>query len=196
MEFHPTILKGNAVNLEPISIGHLEELQIAAVDSSIWKFIPFPLNDPAMMKNFVMYASTLPAKGEGLAYAIRHLKTGKIIGGSGYWHIDHHHRKLEIGGSWVIQEHQRSGVNTEAKYLLLSNAFETLDCHRVGFSIDSRNAKSIRAIERIGATREGTLRNDMRMYDGTARNSTIYSIISSEWFTIKTHIEGLLAAYA
>lgn len=194
MEFHSKVLAGRLIHLEPIGIEHLEELQIAAADSNIWRFIPFALNESATMKHFVAHATTLPTKGEGQAYAIRHLETKKIIGGSGYWHVDHHHRKLEIGGSWIMLNHQRSGANTEAKYLLLSNAFEVLGCDRVGFSIDARNEKSIKAIERIGATREGVLRNDMRMHDGSARNSAIYSIVRDEWPKIKAHIERLRGA--
>jgi len=93
---------------------------------------------------------------EGQAYAIRSTRTNKIIGGAGYWHIDQQNKKLEIGGSWVNPKFQRSSANTEAKYLLLTNAFEVLDCNRVAFSIDIRNKKSLRAIERIGAQRRAS----------------------------------------
>ncbi len=127
---------------------------------------------------------------------VRHIESGNIIGGSGYWHIDHQHSKLEIGGSWIMSNYQRSGVNTEVKQLLLANAFEVLGCRRVGFSIDVRNEKSLRAIERIGANREGVLRSDMQMHDGAIRDSAIYSIIQSEWHGVKSKLEKLQAAHA
>ena len=142
------------------------------------------------------HVTSLPEKGEGQAYAIRSNQTNEIIGGTGYWHIDQQNNKLEIGGSWVNPKFQRSSVNTETKYLMLTNAFEKLGCNRVAFSIDIRNTKSVKAIERIGATREGVLRSDMQMHDGTLRDSVIYSIIKSEWPDTKLHIEALLSKYA
>jgi RimJ/RimL family protein N-acetyltransferase len=196
MEFSSTTLKGSEVTLEPIGIEHLEGLQAAACDPHIWKFIPFALDDPSMMELFVNHVTELPKKGEGQAYAIKDNASGRIIGGSGYWHIDHQHCKLEIGGSWIMGDFQRSGSNTEAKYLLLENAFETLGCKRVGFSVDVRNEKSLKAIERIGAVKEGILRSDMQMHDGTSRDSAIYSIIQSEWTLVKSNIEKLRAVHA
>jgi len=171
-------------------------LQSAAAAPEIWSYIPFALSDPAMMELFVTRVTSLPAKGEGQAYAIRSIQTNGIIGGAGYWHIDQQNNKLEIGGSWVTPKFQRSNVNTEAKYLLLTNAFEVLGCNRVAFSIDIRNTKSLKAIERIGATREGALHSDMQMHDGTLRDSAIYSIIKSEWPRIKSHIKELRVKYA
>jgi RimJ/RimL family protein N-acetyltransferase len=196
MEFDQSTLKGNGINLEPVNHEHLGGLQSAAAVPDIWDYIPFALSDPAMMELFVTHVTSLPAKGEGQAYAIRSTKTNEIIGGTGYWHIDQQNNKLEIGGSWITPQSQRSSVNTEAKYLLLTNAFEALGCNRVAFSIDIRNTKSLKAIERIGATREGVLRSDMQMQDGYLRDSAIYSIIKREWPSIKLHIEELRVKYA
>jgi RimJ/RimL family protein N-acetyltransferase len=196
MEFNQSILKGNGISLEPVNLGHLGGLQSAATAPDIWSYIPFALSDPAMMELFVTHVTSLPEKGEGQAYAIRSTQTNEIIGGTGYWHIDQQNNKLEIGGSWINPKFQRSSVNTETKYLMLTNAFEKLGCNRVAFSIDMRNTKSVKAIERIGATREGVLRSDMQMHDGTLRDSVIYSIIKSEWPDTKLHIEALLSKYS
>ena len=196
MKFDQSILQGNHVNVEPIHTDHLDGLNSAATNPNIWKFIPFALNDSSMMERFVTHVASLPEKGEGQAYAIRHINTNKIIGGSGYWHIDQQHSKLEIGGSWLMQEFQHSGANTEIKYLLLKNAFEVLGCIRVAFSIDVRNKNSLKAIERIGATQEGVSRCDMKMHDGTIRDSAIYSIVKDEWLDVKLYIEQLQAKYA
>ena len=176
--------------------GHLDGLVSAGQDSDIWSFVTFALDDKSLVNEFITYVSSLPEKGAGQAYAIRLNKTGKIVGGTGYWHIDHQNKKLEIGGSWVTPEYQKSSVNTEAKYLMLKNAFDNLLCNRVGFSVDVLNLKSLRAIERIGAIKEGISRSDMRMRDGRLRDSVIYSIVKKEWPDTKSHIEALLSKYA
>jgi RimJ/RimL family protein N-acetyltransferase len=106
--------------------------------------------------------------------------------------IQPQHRGLEIGGTWYAREHQRTGVNTECKYLLLRHAFEVLDCIRVQLKTDSRNEPSQRAIERIGAAREGVLRNHMLMPDGHFRHSVYYSIIDSEWPQVKARLEAMM----
>jgi len=196
MEFNSALLTGGLVALEPINTQHLEGLQLAASAPKLWHYIPFALNDPSIMELYVGHVSSSPEKGEGQAYAIRHNETGRVIGGSGYWHIDHQNNKLEIGGSWLMEDFQRSGVNTEVKYLLLKNAFEVLGCNRVGFSIDARNEKSLRAIERIGATKEGVLRCDMVMHDGSLRDSAIYSVVKREWPAVQEKLKALQAAYA
>jgi len=182
MEFDQSFIKGNSIILEPVREDHLKGLMSAGQDPHLWDFVLFALDDETSASRFIRYVSALPEKGEGQAYAIRLNETGEIVGGSGYWHIDHQHRKLEIGGSWV-------------KYLMLTNAFENLFCNRVGFSVDTLNKKSLKAIERIGAVKEGIARSDMRMRDGRLRDSVLYSIVKSEWLTKKSHIEGLLSKY-
>ncbi len=186
-------LEGNIVTLEPISADHIDGLVAAGQDPSIWEWITFDLSRPEVAKRFVGHVSTMPEKGEGLGFAIRCNDTGVVIGGTGYWHIDHKNQKLEIGGSWLMPSRQKTGANTEAKYLLLRNAFENLDCKRVGFSIDTRNQKSINAITRVGASKEGVLRSDMKLSDGGDRDSAVFSIIKVEWPSIKQRLESLLA---
>ena len=103
------------------------------------------------------------------------------------------HKGLEIGGTWYAPEFQHTGVNTECKYLLLKYAFEEMDCIRVQFKVDGRNERSIQAIERLGATREGMLRNHMILQDGTVRDSVYFSILDREWAGVKMRLEKLLA---
>ena len=187
---------GSGVTLEVLRESHFEEYYKAASDPTIWTFMPFPLCDRDILKLFVAHVAAQPSKGEAAGFVIRDKQSHRLVGGSGYWHIDHQHNKLEIGGSWVIPELQRTRVNTEAKFLLLRHAFEEMGCTRVGFSIDERNTQSITAIERIGATREGLLRSDMAMHDGTLRNSFIYSILASEWPVVKLRLQTFINARA
>jgi N-acetyltransferase len=117
------------------------------------------------------------------------------IGSTSYPNLDPQHRRLEIGGTWITPAWQRSAVNTEAKYLQLSHAFDTLGCIRVEFKTDALNLKSRRALARIGAVEEGTLRNHMVMPDGRLRHSVYFSIVDSEWPTVKAHLERLMSSY-
>ncbi len=196
MKFDQSFLNGRYITLEPLTIAHLEGISSAGKESSIWDYLTFLLDSRSSASAFIRYVSGLPEKGKDQAYAIRLNETEEIVGGSGYWHIDHQHRKLEIGGSWIPPKHQRSAVNTEAKYLMLRNAFDNLGCNRVGFNIDALNEKSLRAVERIGAQREGISRSDMQMRDGRIRDSVIYSIVNSEWPAVASHLESLLTKLA
>jgi RimJ/RimL family protein N-acetyltransferase len=117
------------------------------------------------------------------------------VGSTSYLNIDLRHRRVEIGGTWITPAWQRSAINTEAKYLQLRHAFETLSCMRVEFKTDSLNTKSRQAIARLGATEEGIFRNHMVMPGGRIRHSVYFSIINDEWPQIKAHLEGLMAAY-
>jgi RimJ/RimL family protein N-acetyltransferase len=116
------------------------------------------------------------------------------VGSTSYLNIDRQHRRVEVGGTWITPAWQRSAINTEAKYLQLRHAFETLDCIRVEFKTDALNAKSRHALARIGATQEGTFRNHMIMPGGRIRHSVYFSITHDEWPGVKSHLEGLLAA--
>lgn len=117
------------------------------------------------------------------------------VGSTSYLNIDRHHRRLEIGGTWITPAWQRSPINTEAKYLQLRHAFETLGCIRVEFKTDALNTKSRQALARIGAVEEGTFRNHMVMPSGRIRHSVYFSITSEEWPQVKAHLAGRMAAY-
>ena len=116
-----------------------------------------------------------------------------MVGSTSYLNPDPANRRVEIGWTWLTPAAQRTGINTEAKYLLLEHAFEHLDCIRVEFKTDARNARSRVALERIGATEEGTLRHHMIMPDGHLRDSTYFSIVRTEWPEVRAHLERLMA---
>jgi RimJ/RimL family protein N-acetyltransferase len=125
-----------------------------------------------------------------------HLESGRVAGATRYLNIVPQDRGLEIGGTWYGPEFQRTVVNTECKYLLLSHAFERLGCIRVQLKTDLRNERSQRAIERIGAVKEGVLRNHMILPDGRIRHSVFYSILDTEWPEVKNRLEGMLERHS
>ena len=124
-----------------------------------------------------------------------HLASGRVAGATRYLNIMPKDRGLEIGGTWYGTEFQRTAVNTECKYLLLTHAFETLACIRVQLKTDLRNERSQKAIERIGAKKEGVLRNHMILPDGNIRHSVFYSVLDSEWPEVKKNLEGMMNRY-
>ena len=190
MEPQPVTLTGTLVILEPLDVGHGEALYEAAQDQSIWAYMPSNPSD-SLRDMQVLIEESLRAQDAGreLSFVIRMKATGRVIGSTRYLDIQRQDRGLEIGWTWLIPAVQRTGVNTECKYLLLRHAFETLGAIRVQFKTDSRNLRSQRAIERIGAQREGILRNHRILPDGYIRHSVYYSIIDSEWPVIKANLE-------
>jgi RimJ/RimL family protein N-acetyltransferase len=194
MNVEPVTLTGRLVRLEPLSEMHIPDLVEAGGDESIWRLMPFGLvRTPEQMMAWVREALARQARGDDLPFAVIEPGTGKAIGSTRYLEIRRPHRGLEIGGTWYAVAHQRTGVNTECKYLLLRHALEALGCVRVQFKTDLRNERSQRALERVGAVREGVLRNHVIMPDGYLRSSVVYSIVAEEWPTVKAHLEGLMA---
>ena len=193
MDIHPIAFTGRTVRLEPLSELHVPDLAIAGRDESIWKFMLYGdvTREPEMR---LWVTALLEAQGQGtdLPFAVIHLGSGAAIGATRYMDIRREHRSLEIGGTWYAVDYQRTAVNTECKYLLLTHAFEALGCIRVQFKTDQRNERSQRALERIGAVWEGTLRNHMILPDGAIRHSVYYSIIAEEWPAVKVKLEGML----
>jgi RimJ/RimL family protein N-acetyltransferase len=194
IEPKPVALTGRVVRLEPLSEAHAPDLAAVGQDAAIWAYMPYaPVRSEADMRALVRDLLARQARGTDLAFAVVHLATGRAIGASRYLNIEPAHRGLEIGGSWYGRAYQRTAVNTEAKYLLLSHAFDQLACLRVQFKSDVRNERSQRAIERLGAVREGVLRHHMIMPDGHVRDSVFYSILAEEWPGVKARLEGMLA---
>lgn len=190
----PITLTGRVVRLEPLSEIHVPDLTIAGQDESIWKYMLYGMvTTEERMRAWVKDLLSRQAEGSDLPFAVIHLETGRAIGATRYLHINLEHRGLEIGGTWYAVEFQRTAVNTESKYLLLRHAFETLGCIRVAFKTDLRNGRSQRAIERIGAVREGVFRNHMILDDGAIRDSVYYSIIDREWPAVKIRLEEMLS---
>lgn len=193
LSVQPVTLTGHYVRLEPLGESHIPDLAIAGNNEDIWRYMLYgTIRTEADMRGWVEDILNRQRRGTDLPFAVIHLGSGKAIGATRYLDIRPEHRGLEIGGTWYAVAHQRTMVNTECKYLLLRHAFETLGCIRVQFKTDQRNERSQRALERIGAVREGILRNHMILEDGTFRHSVYYSIIATEWPAVKSRLEGYL----
>jgi RimJ/RimL family protein N-acetyltransferase len=152
----------------------------------IWTYMRYGnIDSPQKMLSFVEYLLNLQDRGTDQPFAVIHIPSGKAIGTTRYIAVDPANRSVEIGGTWYSVDYQRTGVNTEAKFLLLQYAFETLHCVRVQFKADLRNERSQRAIARLGAVREGVLRDHMILPDGFIRSSVFFSILAAEWPAVK-----------
>ncbi|HAX70870.1 MAG TPA: GNAT family protein [Anaerolineales bacterium] len=189
-------LQGKYIRLEPLSEAHIPGLAQIGIGQDFWQFMLYgDMNTEDDMRNWVLDILEREKKGGDLPFAVIHLESGRVAGATRYLNILPKDRGLEIGGTWYGPEFQRTAVNTECKYLLLGHAFETLKAIRVQIKTDSRNERSQRAIERLGAKREGVLRNHMILPDGYIRHSVFYSIIDSEWGDVKKNLEAMLAKY-
>src|SRR5215468_4858451 len=195
MQVGPVILDGRQVRLEPVSLAHVPTLWRVGAYEEIWRYIPYAVHSEDEMRAYVESELAKQHAGLVVRFATIARASAEPVGSTSYMNIDRHHRRLEIGGTWITPAWQRSAINTEAKYLQLRHAFETLGCIRVEFKTDSLNTKSRQALVRIGATEEGTFRNHMIMPSGRIRHSVYFSITNDEWPRIKAHLEGLIASY-
>jgi len=171
---------------------HLAGLAQVGLKEELWRWIPVPVRTVEEMAAYIETALQEQERGVSLPFALIEKATGRAIGSTRYGNIDPTHRRVEIGWTWVAREWQRSAVNTEAKYLLLKHAFETLGCIRVELKTDSLNEKSRAAILRIGAREEGIFRNHMIAANGRIRHTVYFSIVDSEWPAVKARLESLL----
>jgi RimJ/RimL family protein N-acetyltransferase len=193
MEVKPVVLQGKYVRLEPMTESHIPALAEIGVGQPFWDFMVYGyMNSAEDMGNWVREILSRAEKGTDVPFAAIHLASGRVAGATRYMNIMPKDRGLEIGGTWYGVEYQRTVVNTECKYLLLRHAFETLDCIRVQLKTDLRNERSQKAIERIGAVKEGVLRNHMILPNGRIRHSVFYSILDSEWERVKKRLEEML----
>ena len=190
----PVTLTGKVVRLEPLSEVHIPALAVAGREESIWKYMLYAdLTSEESMAAWVRDMLRSQQAGTDLPFAVIHLASGCAAGATRYLEMRPPHRSLEIGGTWYAPEFQRTAVNTECKYLMLKYAFEEMKCIRVQFKADLRNEQSIRAIERLGAVREGVLRNHYILQDGAFRDSVYFSILDQEWPEVKRRLEQRLA---
>jgi RimJ/RimL family protein N-acetyltransferase len=192
MRVEPVTLEGRRVRLEPLAQGHLGALTQVGLDEELWRWIPTPVRTQEDMAAYIKTALQEQERGVSLPFAILEKATGRAIGSTRYGSIDRVHHRVEIGWTWVARDWQRTAMNTEAKYLLLKHAFETLGCLRVELKTDSLNEKSRAAILRIGAKEEGIFRNHMITSSGRIRHSVYFSIIESEWPTVKAQLKAML----
>jgi len=193
MDPKPITLYGRHVRLEPVTFDHAADLHAAlAVDPSIWQWLP--REPPATVHEMeLLLREQLAAMAQGIviAFAQIDLAGGRAIGSTTYMNISRQDRGLEIGSTWLGKSWQRTGINTEAKYLLLRHAFEELAAVRVQLKTDARNQRSQAAIARLGAVREGVLRKHMLTRNNFIRDSVMFSILDSEWPEVKTRLEAL-----
>ena len=193
MNVQPVTLEGRHVRLEPLAQTHHEALCAIGLDPEIWELIPYRVATPADMAAYIQTALDDQAGGTALPFVTVHAPSGQVVGSTRYMNIDVANRRLEIGATWIAGPWRRTAVNTEAKYLMLRHAFETLGCIRVELKTDALNQRSRNAIRRIGAIEEGTLRQHMITWSGRLRDSVYFSILDSEWPRVKQDLEQKLA---
>ncbi len=193
MILEPTTLAGSHVRLEPLSRMHHAALCAIGLDPGLWEFTPYRVATPEDMAAYIQTALDHESAGSALPFATVHAPSGQVIGSTRYMNIDRANRRVEIGATWIAGPWRRTAVNTEAKYLMLRHAFETLGCIRVELKTDALNQRSRNAIRRIGAKEEGTLRQHMVMWSGRLRDSVYFSILDSEWPRVKQDLEQKLA---
>ena len=186
MKLDATVLTGEIVRLEPLDFRHTEELVEAANYDEIWTYLDEPTpNTSEAMNQLVQDALNEQERGIRVPFAVIDLATGRAVGSTSYIDIRPHDRGVEIGWTWLTPSQWGTGANTDAKLLLLRHAFEDQNAGRVAIKTDLRNVRSQRAIERLGATREGTWRNHRILSDGSYRHTVYYSVIDAEWPTVR-----------
>lgn len=185
-------LKGEHVTLEPLSRDHVPALKDAVRDGELWRLWYTSIPDPEGLPAYVDKALALRETGQAIPFAVRDA-SGAVVGSTRFGNIEAEHRRVQIGWTWYAKRAQRTGLNTEAKALLLAHAFEVMGCGRVEFFTHLMNQASRAAIARLGAKEEGVLRNHMRMPDGSWRDTVVFSIIDSEWPAVRAHLRHLMA---
>jgi RimJ/RimL family protein N-acetyltransferase len=192
----PVVLERDGVRLEPLAPDHGDALAAAASDGRLWELWFTTVPAPDAMAAYVATALKGQEDGHMLPWVVRDLATSTIIGSTRYHDIVPAIDRVEIGYTWYSQSRQRTGVNTTCKLLLLAQAFDTLGCKVVGLRTDNFNFRSQRAIEALGAKKDGVLRHHAMRRDGSVRDSVLYSILASEWPDVRRHLELRLARHA
>ncbi|MFZ6801505.1 GNAT family N-acetyltransferase [Undibacterium sp. Di24W] len=181
-------LTGQHARLTPLSQDHLNDLQAAASDGRLWELFFTSVPSPENLMTWFKVATEQHEKGLALPFTVFDQVQNKVIGATRYCNIDSANKRLEIGYTWYAQSYQRSAINTECKLLLLTHAFEVLECNAVEFRTDWFNQRSQKAIERLGAKRDGVLRSHMILPDGRVRDTVVYSILKHEWAGVKANL--------
>jgi RimJ/RimL family protein N-acetyltransferase len=195
MTIQPVTLEGRHIRLEPLLLAHLDALCEVGLDEDLWRWIPVQVRTGDEMRGYIETALKELAAGSSLPFATVERASGRAIGSTRFMNIDRAHRRVEIGSTWIGKPWQRTAVNTEAKYLMLRHAFETLGCIRVELKTDSLNQRSRNAILRLGAKEEGIFRNHMICSTGRIRHTVYFSIIDSEWADVKASLERKLSQH-
>lgn len=192
----PVTLQGTYVRLEPLGEQHIDGLTAVGLDPDLWQLGLSMIQSRDDMAQYVNTALAEHARGVSLPFATIEQATNTVVGSTRFGNIDLAHRRVEIGWTWIARAWQRSAVNTEAKLLMLSYAFETLGCQRVELKTDVLNQRSRTAILRLGAIEEGILRKHMITASGRVRDTVYFSIVDDEWATVKANLQEKLAHHA
>lgn len=192
----PTTLEGHGIRLEPLLPEHEDGLTAAASDGQLWNLWYTVVPNPEETKGYIADALAGQQAGHMLPWAVRELTTGQVVGSTRYHDIVPNIDRVEIGYTFYAASWQRSHVNTTCKLLLLTHAFETIGCKVVGLRTDNFNFASQRAIEALGAKKDGVIRHSRIRRDGSVRDSVMYSMLVSEWPDVKKHLEFRLARHS
>ena len=184
-----TELEGENVKLIPLRLDHKEGIISAAADGNLWELWYTSVPSKNTIDRYMDFALNEQKNQRALPFVVLEKSTNKIIGSTRYCNVEQDHKRLEIGYTWYAKSYQKTGVNTECKYLLLKHAFETLGTIAVEFRTHWHNFSSRNAIARLGAKQEGVLRNHRIGNDGTIRDTVVFSIIENEWKTVKKSLE-------
>ena len=191
--FNPIRLHDDRVVLEPLSLDHAPALEAAAADGELWNLMVTSVPPPGQAHRYIESALQGQAAGTMLPFAVREAGSGEIVGSTRYYEIDADVPRLAIGYTWYARRWQKTHLNTACKRLLLEHAFEALGCVAVAFHTDEKNEDSQRAIERLGAQREGVLRAQRRRNDGSLRNTVCFSILAEEWPNVANWLDMRLS---
>ena len=196
MQVQPITLRGHGLRLEPLGLAHEDGLRAAAADGALWTIRVTSVPEPEATRAYIETALRMQSQGSRLTFAVVDEASGQVLGSSSYHDILPEVRRLEIGYTWYAQRVQRSHVNTSCKLLLMAHAFDTLGCHVVGWRTDNFNFASQRAIERLGARKDGVIRGHALRRDGTIRDTVMYSLRSGEWPESRAQLLDRLARHS
>ena len=188
----PITLSARGITLLPLALEHEAGLRLAAADGELWNIRVTSVPEPENTRKYIEDALAMREAGNRFAFTVTETTTGKVLGCSSYHDIVPAVKRVEIGWTWYAKSSQRSHVNTTAKLLLLTHAFETLGCHVVGWRTDNFNFASQAAIERLGAKKDGVIRGHALRRDGSIRDTVMYSLRSGEWPEVKAQLLYLL----
>jgi len=195
IKLEPTTLQGQGVRLEPMTEAHADALRAAATDGQLWELWYTAVPEPDRVGEYIASALAGQAAGHMLPWVVRELTSNQVVGSTRYHDVLAQVDRVEIGYTWYAKRWQKTHVNTACKLLLLGHAFETVGCKVVGLRTDNFNFASQRAIEALGAKKDGVIRHHWARKDGTVRDTVMYSILAGEWPDVKRHLELRLARH-
>lgn len=190
----PVTLTGSIVILEPLSLEHADRMREAVRDGELWRLWYTSIPSPEKVEEYIQTALGMRENAGALPFVVRDRDSNQLIGCTRYFNVDEINQRLEIGYTWYSESYQRTAVNTECKYLLLTQAFEKLDAIAVEFRTHWHNHRSRAAIARLGAKQDGVLRNHTKSADGVYRDTVVFSIINLEWPAVKKSLEFKLSS--